>query len=67
MKWTTLSALAAGFIAKGPAVVAVVSVSVVVVVIATYILVARRSVAPRLRWGGLKIDFTRVPRENDSD
>jgi hypothetical protein len=68
MKWTTLSALAAGLIAKGPTFVAVVlAVSVVVVVIATYILVARRDVAPRVKWGGLKIDFTRVPKESDTD
>jgi hypothetical protein len=67
MKWTTLSAVVAGFLAKAPTSVAVVAVSLVVVVIATYILVARRDIAPRLKWGRLKIDFARVPKQGDSD
>jgi hypothetical protein len=41
----------------------IVAVVAVVIVLATYLLIARRGIAPRVQWGPLNIDFARIPEE----
>jgi hypothetical protein len=35
-------------------------------VLATYLLIARREVAPRLSWGNFKVDFARLSDSDDA-
>jgi hypothetical protein len=67
IKWLTSGAvLAGGAWSRSPTLlVLIMAVVAVVVVIATYVLIARREVAPRIEWGKLKIDFTRLPKQKN--
>jgi len=58
----------AGTLARVPiAVVLILAVVVVIAIVATYILIAKRGIAPELDWGSLSIKFARVPDQEDTE
>lgn len=66
MKEFSSVAFIAGLLSQSPTLlVAIIAVGAVIVVLATYLLIAKREVAPRIRWGKLRIDFDRLPKRKD--
>jgi hypothetical protein len=63
IKWISSSAVLAGALFRNPTLlILIVAVVAVVVVLATYVLAAKREIAPRIKWGNLRINFERIPK-----
>jgi hypothetical protein len=62
IKWAWPGVVIGGALTRGPdQLVLILAVVTVVVVLATYLLIAKKGVAPRIEWGKLKISFARLP------
>lgn len=64
---TGVLALAGALLRAPIALVLILAVVAVIAIVATYILIAKRGIAPRINWGSLSIEFARVSDQDDTE